>query len=240
MVLIKKYIIFKDDDIGKDLPKLKKWVDIVIKNNGKGSLGVIGKYLKNKKLVDYLKSLEKEKIELFCHGYSHSYLPFLLRNIIGRNRIYPTEFDRSIKSHNNSLEKYRYIENKYLDSKAIVFGPPGNTWNKNVIEPLLKNDFKMMFSWRNVGSGILTIPLIDNFKQNNIEDFIDNYKKKKDKIIYTLQFHHANLSKDQFELIIEIIDFLKNEEKRIFIIPSELIEIKEKDENINRVISDDK
>jgi len=233
----KKYVIFKDDDVGKDFFKFKKWVDIVVKNNGKGSLGVIGKYLKNKNLVDYLNSLDKEKIELFCHGYSHSYLPFIIRNIFGRNRIFPTEFDRSIRSHNNSLKKYRYIEKQYLDYKAIVFGPPGNTWNENVIEPLLKNDFKMMFSWRKVGRGIFTIPLTDNFKQDNIEDFINDYNKNKDKIIYTLQFHHANLSGEQFELITKVIDFLINNEKRIFINPSELIGIKQNDKNVLKIIS---
>ncbi len=236
-MLKKKYVIFKDDDVGKDFFKLKKWVDIVVKNNGKGSLGVIGKYLKNRNLVSYLKSLEKEKIELFCHGYSHSYFPFIIRKVFGRNKIFPTEFDRSIKSHNISLEKYRYIEYKNLASKTIIFGPPGNTWNKNVVEPLLKNDFKMMFSWRNVGSDILTIPLTDNFKQYNIEDFINDYKKNKDKIIYTLQFHHANLSKEQFELIFEVIDFLKNKENRIFITPTELLKIKKNDKNVLKTIS---
>ena len=235
--MIKKYVIFKDDDVGKDLPKLKKWVDTVIKNNTKGSIGVIGKYLKNKNIVDYLKSLDKEKIELFCHGYSHSYFPFIIRKVFGRNRVFPTEFDRGIKNHNKSLEKYRYIENKNLTSKAIVFGPPGNTWNKNVVEPLLKNDFKMMFSWRNVGPGILTIPLTDNFKQDKIEDFIKDYKKNKDKIIYTLQFHHANLSKEQFELMTEVIDFLKNKENRTFITPTELLKIKKNDKNVLKTLS---
>jgi len=236
-VLKKKYIIFKDDDIGKDFLKLKKWIDIIIQNNAKGSIGVIGKYLKNKNIVNYLKSLDKEKIELFCHGYSHSYFPFIIRKVFGRNRIFSTEFDRNIKSHNRSLNKYRDYEKIFLNYKTIVFGPPGNTWNKNVIEPLLKNDFKMMFSWRNVGGGIITIPLTDNFKQYNIEDFINDYKKNKDKIIYTLQFHHANLSEEQFELMTEVIDFLKNKENRIFIIPSELIKINKNDKDFLKIIS---
>jgi hypothetical protein len=235
--LTKKYIIFKDDDVGKDQQKLKKWIEIVINNNAKGTIGIIGKYLREKNLVNYLKSLDKEKIEFFCHGFSHNYLPFIIRNIIGRNRIFPTEFDKSVKSHNRSLIKYREYEKIYLNYKTVVFGPPGNTWNKNVVEPLLKNDFKLMFSWRNVGSGILTIPLTDNFKQDNIEDFINDYKKNKDEIIYTLQFHHANLSKEQFKLIIEIIDFLKNEENRIFITPSELIKIKQNNKNVFNIIT---
>ena len=234
--MTKKYVLFKDDDVGKDLPNLKKWIDIVIENKGKGTIGIIGKYLRNKNLVEYLRSLDKERIELFCHGYSHSYLPFLLKKFIGRNRLFPTEFDRNIRSHNRSLKKYRKYEKKYLDSKTIVFGPPGNTWNRNVVEPLLKNDFKMMFAWRKVGNSILTIPLTDNFKQDKLEEYIERYKKNKDKIIYTLQFHHANLSNEQFELIAEVIAFLKNKEKRIFVTPSELIEIKQRDKNVHNII----
>lgn len=235
--MVKKYILFKDDDVGKDLPKLKKWIDVVVKNNGKGAIGVIGKHLVDKNLVEYLKSLDKDRIEFFCHGYSHSYFPFMLRKAFGRNRIFPTEFDSSIKSHDRSLKSYRRNEKNYLDSKTIVFGPPGNTWNKNVIKPLLNNDFKMMFSWRNVGGGILTIPLTDNFVEKKLDDFINKYEKNKEKIIYTLQFHHEKLSSSQIELIADVINFLKNKEKRIFILPSNLIEIMKKDENVYKTIS---
>lgn len=234
---MKKYVIFKDDDVGKDIPGLKKWIDIVLKNNAKAAIGLIGKYMNNKELIQFLNTLNADRIEIFCHGYSHGRLPFLLRKNWKKNRLLPVEFDRNSKSHNSSLKKYRNYEKKYLDSKTIVFGPPGNTWNKNVVEPLLKNDFKMMFSWRKVGRGILTIPLTDNFKQDKLGDFIEKYNKNKDKIIYTLQFHHANLSSKQFKLMSEVIDFLKNKEDRIFIIPSELLEISKNDKKILDLIS---
>ena len=29
--MIKKYVIFKDDDVGKDLNSLKKWINVVLK-----------------------------------------------------------------------------------------------------------------------------------------------------------------------------------------------------------------
>lgn len=218
----KKYVIFKNDDVGKNIKNLKKWVNIVIENDAIGSIGIIGKYLKNRTLVEYLNSLDKEKIEFFCHGFSHSYLPFLLRKFIGKNQILPTEFDRDIHHHNKSLKKYRIYEKKYLDSKTIVFGPPGNTWNVKIIDPLIKNGFKIMFSWRMVGGGLFTIPITDNFNQIKIEDFINNYRRYKERSIYTLQFHHANINNEQFELLSEVIYFLKNKEKRFFLKPSEL------------------
>ena len=43
---MKKYIVFKNDDVGKDLPNFKRWADIVLKNDAKGAVGLIGKYLK--------------------------------------------------------------------------------------------------------------------------------------------------------------------------------------------------
>jgi hypothetical protein len=230
-------VIFKDDDIGKDTQNLKKWIDIVIKNNAKAAIGLIGKYMKNKELVKFLNTIDPKKIEIFCHGYSHSHLPFILKEVWKENRILPVEFDRSKKSHNSSLSKYRLAESKFLKVKAITFGPPGNVWNQNIIEPLLKNDFKMIFSWNNVNHGLFTVPLSDNLKQNSFNDFIKDYEKKKEHKIYTLQFHHANLSEKQFNLISDVIDFLKNKEDRMFILPSELINISKNDKEILKLIS---
>ena len=217
-------MIFKDDDVGKDLPSLKKWTDIVLKADAKGCIGLIGKYLKDKSIIDFLNSLDKEKIEVFCHGYSHSHIPFLLRKVIGRNRILPTEFDRNYKSHCRSLKKYRELENRFLKSKAMVFGPPGNLWNNSLIDPLIKYNFNAMFSWWEIKGDILKIPLVDNYRQTCLEEYINLYNNSKDKQIYTLQFHHADLSEKQFELLPEVINFLKKE-KRVFITPSELLNI---------------
>ena len=234
---MKKYIIFKDDDAGKDIHRLKKWIDIILNNDAKAAIGLIGKYMKDQELIQYLNSLNEDKIEIFCHGYSHDRLPFLLKQIWKNNRLLPVEFDRSSKSHNLSLRKYRLAESKYLKKKAICFGPPGNVWNESVINPLLKNEFKLMFSWRKAKQDLFTIPLSDNLKQSSLNDFIKDYNKKKDSRIYTLQFHHANLSKKQFDLIIDVIDFLKKNEDRIFITPSEILEISKKDNDILNLIS---
>ena len=233
----KKYVVFKDDDVGKDLEGLKRWIDIVLDNNAKAAIGLIGKYMKNQELMNFLNSLEKDSIEIFCHGYSHSRFPFLLKKIWKKNRFFQVEFNRDSKSHNFSLKKYRLAERKYSNSRAICFGPPGNIWNDSVIDPLLKNEFKLMFSWVKAKHDLFTIPLTDNFKQSSLKDFINSYNKSKDKKIYTLQFHHADLSDEQFELIHEVIDFLKNKEERIFITPSELLEISKKDKEIFNLIS---
>ena len=227
--MVKKFVIFKDDDVGKDFNRLKKWIDIVVNNDGKGSVGLIGKYINNSKLIDYLNSLDSTKIEIFCHGYSHSFFPFLINRIFRGKKIIPTEFDRDLESHNKSLVKYRKLEKKYLKKKALAFGPPGNIWNENVADALLQNDFKMIFSWRKVKDNILTIPLSDNLNHYNFQDFKNDYKKNRDDLIYTLQFHHAKLSDDQFDLIIKVIDFLKHDEKRFFITPSQLFEISKKE-----------
>ena len=234
---MKKYVIFKDDDVGKDFNSLKKWINIVLKNDAKASIGLIGKYLKNQELNKYLNSLDEHKIEIFCHGYSHSHLPFFLKKIWKTNRLLPVEFDRNSISHDNSLRKYRFVESKYLNKKAVCFGPPGNVWNESVINPLLKNGFKLMFSWRKTKHDLFTIPLSDNLKQRSLKEFINDYNKKKDCRIYTLQFHHANLSERQYELTTEVIDFLKEKENRIFITPSELLEISKKDKDIFGLIS---
>ena len=234
---MKKYVIFKDDDVGKDIINLKKFLDIVINCNAKTAIGLIGKHIKNQELIKYLNSLNQDKIEIFCHGYSHGYLPFLFRKIWKKNKFIHVEFDRNSKSHSLSLKKYRLAESKYLKKKAICFGPPGNIWNNNVINPLLENDFKIMFSWRKAKHDLFTIPLSDNLKQNSLKEFISDYDKKKDSRIYTLQFHHANLNDSQLNLINEVIDFLRNKEKRIFILPSELLEISKKDKDIFNLIS---
>jgi hypothetical protein len=235
--LKKKYVIFKDDDVGKDLEGLKKWTNVVLKNDAKAAIGLIGKYMKNQKLRDFLKTLDGDRIEIFCHGYSHNYLPFLLIKKFGRNRIYPTEFDRNFRSHNLNLKKYRKAENKYLDRKAITFGPQGNIWSESVIDALVQNDFKLMFSWRKVKGKLFTIPLSNNLKQNSLDDFISAYEKYKGDTVYTLQFHHANLSEKQFEIMAEVIDFLKNNEDRVFVTPSELLKVSKKDKNIFKIIS---
>ncbi|UCH71929.1 MAG: hypothetical protein JSW62_05930 [Thermoplasmatales archaeon] len=233
----KKYVIFKDDDVGKDLEGLKKWTNVVLKNDAKAAIGLIGKYMKNQKLRDFLKTLDGDRIEIFCHGYSHSHLPFLLIKKFGRNRIYPTEFDRNFRSHNLNLKKYRKAENKYLDRKAITFGPQGNIWSESVIDALVQNDFKLMFSWRKVKGELFTIPLSNNLKQNSLDDFISAYEKNKGDTVYTLQFHHANLSEKQFEIMAEVIDFLKNNQGRVFVTPSELLKVSRKDKNIFKIIS---
>jgi hypothetical protein len=235
--LEKKYVIFKDDDVGKDFEGLKKWINVILKNDAKAAIGLIGKYIKNKELIDYLNLFNNEQIEIFCHGYSHSHFPFLLNKLYKRNRILPTEFERNFKSHNSSLKKYRQAERKNLKRKAIAFGPHGNIWNESVIDALVQNDFKMMFSWRKAKHDILIIPLSDNFKQNSLNDFINCYEKHKNNLIYTLQFHHANLSDKQLKIIAELIDFLKRDEKRVFVTPSALIKISKKDKNIFNIIS---
>jgi hypothetical protein len=229
-------VIFKDDDIGKDFKNLRKWIEIVLKNKAKASIGLIGKYIsKDKELVEYLNNLDNAKIEVFAHGYSHSQIPFILRKYIGNNRILPTEFDRNEKRHNNYLKKYRHAESKYLKTKAIAFGPPGNVWNETVINPLIKNDFKIMFSWKKASHDLYTIPLCDNFSKQSLDDYIQVYSKNKDKEIYVLQFHHANLTSKQFDILPEVIDYLKKE-KRIFITPKELITIAKKDKKIKDLI----
>lgn len=232
-----KYVIFKDDDVGKNLSNLKKWIDIVLKNDAKAAIGLIGKHLKNNELREYLKSLDKDRIEIFCHGYSHSPLPFLERKFLGKNRIFHVEFDKDLRSHDSSLKRYRELESKYLGKKAITFGPPGNIWNKNTIDALAENDFKFMFAWEKIERKIFTIPLSNNLKQNSLDEFIKEYRKNKNDLIYTLQFHHANLTDRQFELTEEVIDFLKNKENRIFIKPSELLDISKKEKDILKLIS---
>lgn len=234
--LVNKYILFKDDDVGKNFNNLKKWIDIIIENNAKAAIGLIGKYMKNKELVEYLNSLDPTKIEIFCHGYYHSYLPFIINKLFKNKRTLGVEFDKDNKSHNKYLKKYRLLEKKYLKIKAISFGPPGNIWNNSVIDALINNDFKMMFSWEKIKGNIFTIPLTNNLKQDSFEKFLEEYKSNKNEIIYTLQFHHADLSYKQFEIIKKVINFLKHEEKRIFITPSELLEISKKDREISNLI----
>ena len=220
----KKYVVFKDDDAGKDFQGLKRWIEIVIKNDAKGAIGLIGKYMRNQELSKFLNSLNEERIEIFCHGYKHGCLPFLIHRIFGKNIVIHNEFNRNYQSHDQSLKKYRKLESKYLHKKAITFGPPGNQWNDSVIDALLQNDFKIMFSWRKVKSDLLIIHINGSLSQNSLEEFVKTFDKNKDNPIYTLQFHHAKLSDKQFELMTKVIDFLKNNEGRVFITPSELLE----------------
>jgi len=223
-----KYVLFKDDDAGKQFYKLKKWVDIVLENNAKGSIGLIGKHMKNEQLREFLNSLDSNKIEVFCHGYTHNYLPFLIYKRFGKNRYFKTEFDKSFKSHDKSLKKYREAESKYMNKKAITFGPPGNQWNEDVPKALIENNFKLIFSWEKECTSIFTIFINMNFKQSSLNEFIKDYNKHKNDSLFVLQFHHANLSDKQFELMAEVIDFLKNKEHRFFITPSELLHFDKK------------
>jgi hypothetical protein len=237
MALRKKYVIFKDDDVGISFNNLKRWVNTIIEKNAKGSIGLIGKYLKNKRLTNYLNEIDHQRIEIFCHGYKHSYLPFLIAKIFGRNNIIRNEFDRTFQNHNTTLRKYRSVEDKYLRKKSITFGPPGNIWNESVIDALLKNDFRLMFSWKKIKRDIFTLPLSMNYEQSSLEEFIKSYDEHKNVIIFTLQFHHAKLTEEQFNILPGVIDFLKNEEKRVFVKPSDILEISKKDEDIFRLIS---
>ena len=223
-----KYVVFKDDDVGKDYEGLKKWIDIILENKVKAAIGLIGKYLKNDNLVAYLKSLESDKIEIFCHGFIHSQFPYLTNKLLKKNKKPKTEFNKDYKSHFISLKKYRIVESRYLKTKAVAFGPQGNIWNEKVIKPLLENGFKLMFAWEKVGGGIFTIPLSDNLKQNSLNEFKKNYEKYRNDVVYTLQFHHANLSEEQFGLMNEVIGFLSKEEGRVFVTPTELLKINEK------------
>ena len=237
VLLSNKYVIFKDDDVGKDFEGLKKWINIVLKNNAKAAIGLIGKYMKDQELREYLNSLDEKQIEIFCHGYYHSHLPYIYNKLTRKKELSKTEFNKDFRKQDFSLKKYRLIESKYLKTKSIAFGPQGNIWNENVIEALVQNDFKMMFSWEKLERDIYTIPLSGNLKQNSFDDFINDYKKNKDDSIYTLQFHHADLSERQFELIKDVIDFLKNKENRVFITPSELLKISKKEKNIFKIIA---
>ena len=225
-----KYVIFKDDDVGKDLYGLKKWVDIVLENDAKATIGLIGNKLKDTQLVNYLNKLDSNKIEVFCHGYYHSYIPFLAKKILKR-KIMGVEFDRTYSKQDKSLKKYREIEKKHLKKKAISFGPPGNIYNKFVFEALKNNDFKMMFSWQDINKDLVKIPLSSNFREENVNDFIKGYENCKDQEIYTLQFHHADLTSKNLETLPEVIAFLKNKEKRVFVTPSELYKIYKKEKS---------
>ena len=235
--MTKKYVVFKDDDAGVDLDSLKRWVDIVINNDAKGAIGVIGKYLKNPELSEYLNSLNQERIEIFCHGYFHNHSPYIITKFTRGKELPKTEFNKDIDKHEFSLKKYREDESKYLNSSVVSFGPQGNIWNENIVDPLLQYDFKLMFSWENVGGEILTIPLSGNLKHNSLEEFIENYEHNKNDVIYTLQFHHAKLTERQFKVMEEVIDFLKNKEKRIFVTPSELLEISENNKEIYSIMT---
>jgi hypothetical protein len=160
----------------------------------------------------------------------------MVNKLFKNKRILGVEFDKDYNSHNKSFKKYRLLEKKFLKTKAISFGPPGNIWNNNVIDSLIDNEFKMMFSWTKINGDIYTIPLTNNLKKNSFEEFLKDYKSNKNDTIYTLQFHHADLSDKQFEIIKKVIHFLKNEEKRIFITPSDLLEITKKDREIFKLI----
>ena len=235
--MTKKYVVFKDDDAGVDLDSLKRWVDVVIDNGAKGSIGVIGKHLRNQKLRDYLNSLNQEKIEIFCHGYYHGHSPYIFSKLTRSKELPKTEFNKDMNKHDFSLKKYRADESKYLNSKTVTFGPQGNIWNENIIEPLLQNNFKLMFSWENVGGKILTIPLSSNLRQNSLDEFIEGYEGNKNDVIYTLQFHHAKLTDKNFEVMAEVIDYLKNEQGRIFVTPSELLGISKENDKIFNLMS---
>jgi hypothetical protein len=224
-LLNKKYVIFKNDDVGKDTPKLKKLIDTVLENNAKVSIGLIGKYLKDERLVKYLNSLDNSKIEIFCHGYYHYHLPYITAKLKWGKKPPNTEFNKDFKKHDNSLKKYRELEKKYLKTKAVTFGPQGNIWNENILDALIKNDFKIMFSWKKVPGKIFTVPLSSNYYQNSLEEFKKEYNTHNNDEIFTFQFHHADLSDIQFELLHDIIDFLKNHEKRLFVTPYELSKI---------------
>ena len=221
----KKYVVFKDDDAGVATPRLKKWIDVVLKNDGKAAIGLIGKYMKNQELIEYLNSLDKDKIEIFCHGYYHNHFPYLYKKLTKSKETPKTEFNKNFEKHDSSLKQYREDESKYLASSTVSFGPQGNIWNQDVIDALVQNDFKMMFSWEKIKGDIFTIPLSFNYKQNSLEDFIEEYKDHKDDEIVTLQFHHAKLTEEQFDFLSDVIDFLKNKEKRVFVTPSELLKL---------------
>ena len=220
-----KYVIFKDDDAGKNLPALKKWIDLIVENNAKGCIGLIGKYLTNSELVDYLNSLDSNTIEIFCHGFYHSYFPFLINKMFGKRRVVGVEFDKNYEKHKSYLRKYRELEGRYLKTKALAFGPPGNIYNKSVFKALVDNDFKAMFSWEDIDEKLLRIPLTSNFTQVSLDDFIEGYQNCKDERIYTLQFHHSNLTSKHLEVLPDVIDFLKTKEKRVFINPSDYYSI---------------
>ena len=237
VLLTKKYVIFKDDDVGKDFERFKRWIDVVIENDAKATVGLIGKYMKDHELRNYINSFDEKTIEVFCHGFSHSHLPFLLRKIWRGNRILPVEFNRNLNSHGSSLKKYRQAENKYLERNAITFGPPGNIWNDSVIDPLLQNGFKLMFSWDKIKHDLFKIPLSDNLRQNSLDEFINIYEKNKNEPIYTLQFHHAALTENQLKITAEVIDFLKIKEKRVFVTPKELLNISKSDKTIFNLIA---
>lgn len=238
----KKYVIFKDDDAGINLQNLKRWIDIILEKNCKGTIGVIGKYLKNKELREYLNSLNQEEIEIFCHGFSHKRLPYIGKKMFKGKKKFSGEFENSLERHTALIEKYCEYEKKYLNTKAIAFGPQGNKWNENIIKPLIKNNFKMMFSWKNVGGGLLTIPLTINFRKDLLCEFFDHnrYEKNKNDVIYTVQFHHAKFSEQDFEFLPDIIDFLINKEGRISVTPSELYKISQKDEEIYSIMTSEK
>ena len=224
----KKYVVFKDDDAGKDTPNLKRWIDVVIKNDAKGAIGLIGKHLKDQDFIDYLNSLDKDRIEIFCHGYYHKHLPYLIKKITKRE-VPKTEFNKDFEKHDDSLKKYRDVESRYLDTRAICFGPQGNIWNDEVIDALVQNDFKMMFAWDKIKGDVFTIPLSLNYGHDSLEEFIEEYEKCKDDKIITLQFHHSNLTEKQFDVLNEVIEYLKNKEKREFVTPSELLKKRKKE-----------
>ena len=235
--MTKKYVIFKDDDVGVDTPKLKRWIEIVIKNDAKATVGLIGKYMKDEELISYLNSLDNSKIEIFCHGYHHKHYPYIIRNITKSKDLPKTEFNKDIEKHNSSLKKYRTHEANLLHSKTITFGPQGNIWNKDVIIPLLEHDFKMMFSWENVGGGILTIPLSGNLEHESLKDFIKCYEEHENDVIYTLQFHHAKYTDKNFEVMEQVIDYLKNKERRVFVTPSDLFSISQNNKEVYSIMS---
>jgi hypothetical protein len=226
--------------VGKDFHNLKRWTDIVLKNDAKGSIGLIGKYIKDSDLCNFLNSLDSDRIEIFCHGYNHSYFPFFVNKLFGRRKIINVEFDKTSKEHASSLKKYREMESKYLEKKAVCFGPPGNIWNDTAVQPLVDNDFKIMFSWRKTKHNLPIIPLKANYRYNSFKEFKNIYDKNKDDLIFTLQFHHAKLTDKQFKLLPEIIDFLKNKESRIFVTPSELLKISKKDKKIFELMAPEK
>ena len=82
-----------------------------------------------------------------------------------------------------------------------------------------------MFTGKKVSIDLFTIFLNSNFKQTSLDEFIKDYDKNKNETLFVLQFHHADLSNKQFKVLVEVIDFLKNKEKRIFVTPAEFFKI---------------
>lgn len=220
--MFKKAFIIKADDLTyKVSDKFKKFTALIEECDAKAALGIIGRHInKTLKGADWLHHLDKDRFELFFHGWTHDISPNFKSDQWAEFK------NRGYKRQSASITKGIKAGKKYLGHTFHTFGPPGNAFDRNTQKAVLANpDIKIWFHGIEDSQNryfVLELNMeLEYGGKESSDELIKRYETQRADEIITVQLHPKNWKDNELQKLRKLLAHINADPERRFVTPWE-------------------